>query len=127
MVEQNVDAPELNTGLVWRRAGCHETKRRAPAAAIHLCAGVDLRAGIEQDLRDLGDVLWRHLSIALDPVRGHVVEQRGAVLARRAGTYQPWIVAKQPPERLAVAGDDGANSGFERGDRRRRLRQRFEV
>ena len=119
MVEQDVDHPELNTRRVGRRAGRNETKRRALAASIHLCARIDVGAGLEQDFRNLLDVFRGHLAIALDAVCRNVVQQRGAMLARRARTYQPGIVAEQPSERLAVAVDDGTNGGFEGGDRRR--------
>ena len=58
------------------------------AATVHVRLGVHLGAGREQQLGHAYDVVWRVLAVILHAVRRDIVQQRGAMLALRAGANQ---------------------------------------
>jgi hypothetical protein len=126
VAEQHVDHGQLHARELRRHAGGHERERGA-AAAVDVGAGVDLRAGLEQQLGDAGGVLGALLAVALDAVRGDVVEQRGVVFARRTRAWQLGVFAQQTPQRRLIALDDRVHGGLERRDLGARAGQRFDV
>jgi len=52
---------------------------------VHVRQGIDLGAGVQEDLGDFDGAGRRLLSPAFDAVGGDVVQQRRVVPARRAG------------------------------------------
>jgi hypothetical protein len=82
-----------------------QSERGGPPA-IGVGFGIDFRAGVQQHLRDLDNVLGSLLPEVLDAIRGNVMEQSGAMLAGRTHSYQSRIIAQQPFEPLDITVDD---------------------
>ena len=94
MTQQHVDDGDLDAGFARRSARRDETKRRA-AASINFRFGFDIRACREQQLGDPGRVRRRLLPVTLHTVRGDVVQQRAAMLARGSCPNQPRMLPQQ--------------------------------
>src|SRR5258708_1971958 len=96
-------------------------------SAIHRRLGVDLGASLDQHLRDRDYVLRSLLSEILDAVGTHILQEGRVMLARRAGSNQVRILAKQSLKTCYVAADDGVYRRFELCDGRVLEFQRFQV
>ena len=72
-----------------------------------------LRHLTREESRDVHGVFRRPLSIVLDAVGRDVVEQRGAMLARRAHSNEIGVLSNERFERRHIAGDDRVDRRFE--------------
>ena len=82
-----------------------QAQRRASAAVnIRLCFYVC--SGLQQQLRDLHDILRCLLPVSFDTVCRCVMKKRRAMLACRVLLRQRRILPEKSPERLYIARDD---------------------
>ena len=126
VVDQDLHQRVLHAGALGVNAGRDEAERRA-TAAVHVRLGVDLGARREQRFRDGHGVVRRLLAVVLDAVGRCVVQQHGAVLARRTGANQRRLLMKEPLQCRNVAGNDRFGRRFEHRDRRLLLLEILQV
>ena len=67
VLEQHVHHRDLDSGFLGRCARGHEPQR-GTAAAVDIGLGFDVRAGVQENLRDARGVRRRFLTVALDAV-----------------------------------------------------------
>jgi hypothetical protein len=86
------------------------------SAAVGVRLRVHVGARVQQDLRDLDDVLRRLLAEILDAICRDVMQQRRPMLTRRACPREPGVLFQEPLQGRRVAADDGVRRGFESRD-----------
>src|SRR5690242_3232796 len=86
-IEEQLEQFVHHPGVCRMSTRCSQTQSRA-IATVDITCSIDLRSRIEQDLRDLHDVLRGLLSKSLDAVRRDIVQQRGPVLSCRACVHE---------------------------------------
>src|SRR6266542_1962345 len=126
VIQQHLHERSLHTGPLRMDACCHQAESGG-SATIHVCFGIDFRAGLQQNLRDLCSILWRLLTITLDTIGRYVMQERSSMFARRASANQFLLFPQQPLKCRDVSFDDRIRGSFESGHRRTFPRGRFEV